>query len=167
MEMAASVFNLLSPVPASNIDSPPIQQAQEIEHDLEGKTVKELKRIIRERKVVTKKKRKSDMISAILRHNAVPPDAQSRVGRQLLLAPRVDGDIHHAHYKEHYNSIDQHDRYWYQLECQHPISQWRAKFILSVLQSSMINSWILFKYFGGLGLREYREEIIKSIFEFK
>ena len=61
----------------------------------------------------------------------------------VLRASSKTDAAHHDHYLSMFNAIDVHDRFWYDIPEYHFFRHWEAKYIFSILNSGLINLWVL------------------------
>jgi hypothetical protein len=76
-----------------------------------------------------------------------PPAAQrDRQNSVLQAAPtaiHTSTPPHHMLYREHFNGVDLHDRYWYRFSFCFRCNNWRTKMLLSLFGSAVVNAWVL------------------------
>lgn len=48
----------------------------------------------------------------------------------------------HDFYRDHFNLIDLHDRYWYRAQDSHHNHSWKSKLLLGNMKIAMINAWV-------------------------
>ncbi len=171
-EMAHSIATLGNPVvpsPAAVIGGEELLQSQvhpEYSHEqLAAMTVPELTQILKDKQIRCKKKKKNDLVEAIKRVQLIPADLGQLMYEQLQDSSRSRGGVHHDFYRDYFNSVDRHDYHWYSLKTVHTVVEWRSKLIFSILQSSMVNAWVLYCHQKRVTLIEFREAIIRAIFD--
>lgn len=97
------------------------------------------------------------MENIITHQNQQPTSAI--IEEQLKTGSVKTDPLHHSHYRATFNAIDLMDRYWYDLQQHHTIHKWQAKYIISVLQVGIINSWTCAKFYEDISLLEWYEKL--------
>jgi len=128
---------------------------------LQQKTVEELQQMAKEKNIKVSG-RKTDIIKGILKAVSISSSAVNTVKTELLGSSK-DHPIHHLHYRQSFNPIDIHDRSWNRLQNQHTVTNWKAKFTMGLLQSSLINSWVLHLHIENIRLLPFAECVARSI----
>ena len=159
-ELARSIASAINPHIANS------SQSIMVDENFVSMTIAALKAYVKDNNIKCKRRKKEDYLVAITRAQQITNDDSADLFRSLQSSARMGGDHHHAFYKKVFNGIDMHDKRWYELRYQHTITKWNTKLILSILQSCMINAWVLYKFNGpNVSLTEFRETIIRSIFD--
>jgi len=114
---------------------------------LEQKTVKELQSIARDLHLKPKSQTKKDIIASIRDARAISSTKLESMKRNLGEGRRRSGRTLHDEYVNVFNSIDIHDKRWYQFQNHHTISTWRAKFAMSLLYCGVINSAVIYCHY--------------------
>jgi len=115
-------------------------------NELQTKKVQELSQIARNlglKPQTTKKK----IIEQIQRAKRGQETDFSLIKKQLTESSRQEMGIQHDLYRQYFNVVDLHDKYWYKIQCKHRINDWVPKLIISLLYTGLINSWSIFRSF--------------------
>ena len=162
--------NLQPPVAATNAIVPamtppdaavvPLSRA-----DLMKKKVDELKVILRQKNLKSPTK-KAEMVDLLLRANNVKSNELEEAKRKLVAAKTTIIAPHHSHYRNTFNAIDLHDRFWNKRQDHHALRFWRSKFIISLLQSGMINAWVLCSQSTPITFETYCQSLTQKLFDF-
>lgn len=129
-------------LPAQNGDAQPQQE------DLKKKTVPQLKELGKQlglNKLGSMKK--PELVQRIGEAQAIRQDAIETVKRDLEAGSRGGTQFLHTQYVQTFNGIDLHDRTWYALQNHHAIVHWRAKFVMGLMMSGVVNAAIVYKFF--------------------
>ena len=137
---APSQVHALSQAPAPSI--PPQDDEKKARQQLEGKKIPELKVMLKELRAKIPGK-KPQMIDTILKLQRLPTANIDRARASLTSGSRRGEGFVHQHYRRWFNGVDLHDRYWNRRQDHHTIKSWRAKFVFSLFQSSIVNGWVL------------------------
>jgi len=70
---------------------------------------------------------------------------------------------HHQFYRNNFNYVDIHDRYWYQHHYKFHTHHWRTKMIMGIMGVGLINSWTLFCEKSAISYSEYRKDLSNSL----
>jgi len=69
----------------------------------------------------------------------------------------------HTVYKQYFNIIDVHDKFWYCYHYGFDVRHWRTKVIMGIMMTSLINAWCLYCEKSKISLLEFRDGIILSL----
>ncbi len=132
------------------------------EEELKSKTMQELNTIC-QTKYHKKGKRKSESISIIMDgQNITQSDIEGMRGRLSTEHQQIP-TLHHQHYRDTFNFVDLHDRWWNELQMNHTIISWRSKFIISILETGLINAFVLYRHLKNVDLLEFCKQIAIDI----
>jgi len=122
-------------------------------------TVAKLNSVARDLGVRKARKKKDELIQAILK-------AQNITGRELVefkaLLKEAEKPVpapQHEKYHDHFNAIDIHDKRWNYLQNHHVVRDWTAKFVLSLMQTGIVNSWTVQRSFEEVSFQDFLNEL--------
>lgn len=110
------------------------------------------------------------LVESILKAQEQSKEEIESLLKTLADSVRKDTAPQHQYYRDNFNSIDLHDRYHSDMQCHHKITGWEPKFIVSILETSFVNS---FAIHGPSNLtfiqfcNSIAEEIINPEFKFE
>lgn len=133
------------------------QGRQFLEEELRRMKVGELKEIIKRKGLAVGKK--EQMIHGILVAQELDQAAIRERIEKLKKGGKMTKPIHHEYYRDHFNSVDIHDGYWYSLQGNHRIVKWQAKFVVSLLEIAIINAFALGKRHGKETVAKFRDDM--------
>jgi len=115
--------------------------------DLQNLKNEELVSMIRKARwaKVSKASSKAEMINIIIRSQVQSLKKKKSLQFALEKGNRKEQAPHHTHYKASFNSIDLHDRHWNALQGEQVLRSWKAKMIVSLLQTGFVNTWSIFR----------------------
>jgi len=115
--------------------------------DLQTLKNEELVSIIRKARwaKVSKATPKAEMINIVMRSQVQSLKKKKSLQFALEKGNRKEQAPHHTHYKASFNSIDLHDRHWNALQGEQVLRSWKAKMIISLLQTGFVNTWSIFR----------------------
>jgi len=61
----------------------------------------------------------------------------------------------HSFYKDHFNGVDLHDRYWYKLAYSYQIRDWTTVYFFALLKVALINVYVLHRELDNVDLPNY------------
>jgi len=131
------------PALSSSQQVPNLVQKLYTEKDLEEMNMNGLREICRLRKL-KKGKRKKDFVNVILQGQTIRTNVLDDLKKLLRSSSHKTSPPHHGYYKDYFNGVDLHDRFFYKQRSHHSIRNWEPKFIWSILQVGLNNSWALF-----------------------
>ena len=105
---------------------------------------KELAQVGKDIGVPNPQQNKSSQIAAILAFQAISPLQIDLFKSSFSSSSCKENGPHHDLYRDQFNSIDLHDQCWYKLQGNYKVRNWRAKFILSILEVGLVNSYALY-----------------------
>lgn len=126
--------------------------------------VTQLSKIAKERGVKHGKLKK-DLIQNLLKDQQISQTDVICAKKSLESATSSQTPLHHEYYRRNFNAIDLIDKAWYSLQNHHTIQEWESKYIISVLQLGILNSWTLFKFFENVSLLEFYEKLAKDLLD--
>jgi len=138
-----------------------LRTARVPELDLDQKRVPELQEICRSMRLPTSGVR-ADLIGRIRDAQQVTEERVKAVDQQLKSGAHPGAAPHHAHYRQWFNGVDLQDAKWYSMQSPHPIHNWRAKFIISVLEVGMVNCFALSDQTEGPFL-DFIDDLVKQL----
>jgi len=114
-------------------------------------------------------KRKAELIST-MEYILNPSETEDTQLRQLLhniSNTKFDTEAkQHQLYREKFNAVDLHDRYWYKLPYNYQVkSSWKAAYLFAVMKIALINSWVLHNELSRMELKEYLLKIVAFLLE--
>jgi hypothetical protein len=117
--------------------------------DLDKMPVKNIVRIIRDAgwRKVSDNDGKPALVEIVLKSQSLPANATTGLQIKLEHSIGASNPIPHVHYKQVFNGVDLHDRHWNEIQGHHTIRRWESKYIISVLQTFFVNSFVCFKIF--------------------
>merc|ERR1712003_131499 len=76
-----------------------------------------------------------------------------------------DGLPHlHIYDREHFNSVDLHDKFYHSCRYYFGVNSWRAKLLVIVLDSAVVNEWVLFQEGNhSLEFPVFRERVVSIL----
>ena len=86
------------------------------------------------------------MITSIIHDQDILDGQMSEFKAQLNESAVPNNGGPHNHYKDMFNAIYLHDRWYFQLQDNHSVEHWKPEFILSILDDSLINSFVLYRH---------------------
>lgn len=122
-------------------------------------TVKQLSVVAKDLGIKSSGKKRKDLLEDIKEAKKLKEDQVQVVLDELDASPSNTQPAHHEMYKKHFNGIDLHDKMWYKLQNHHSIYSWRAKYTLSLLQSSLVNSFIVYRHFEEIHFLKFCERL--------
>ena len=123
--------------------------------DLEKKTAKELQEIARGLQLKAAGQTKQDLVIRIRQARTISSSQRNSTKEALEQGRKKEGRALHQKYKQVFNSIDQHDSKWYDVQNHHDIHNWRAKFVMSLMISGVVNASVVFRHFEELSLKHF------------
>jgi len=123
--------------------------------DLKGKKLPELRTIAKGLNIRTGGKKRSEVATAITERRTIKQGDVARVTRELDSSASAEQGELHKKYRESFNAIDLHDKQWYAIEGHHSVHSWRAKFVLSLLQSGVVNAWVVMKHREQIAIGDF------------
>jgi len=121
--------------------------AGESNDDLVSLTVPELQVIAKDLNLRVGSKPKAQLLNEIRQARAVKGNEIEAAKTELESGRRRGSRALHDKYVNVFNSVDHHDRRWYDLQNHHDIQNWRAKFTLSLLISGVVNAGVMYTHF--------------------
>ena len=122
-------------------------QPQEQGDDLEKKTVKQLQEIARGLRLKVAGQSKPELVTRIRLARTITANERSATKEALQQGRKKEGRALHNKYKQVFNSIDHHDAKWYDIQNHHDIHHWKAKFVISLLISGVVNASVIYSHF--------------------
>ena len=122
-------------------------QPQEQGDDLEKKTVKQLQEIARGLRLKVAGQSKPELVTRIRLARTITANERSATKEALQQGRKKEGRALHNKYKQVFNSIDHHDAKWYDIQNHHDIHHWKAKFVMSLLISGVVNASVIYSHF--------------------
>jgi hypothetical protein len=98
---------------------------------------------------------------ALRLQNVIYPTASQKTIQQFDKSKWQEPPIHHQHYRNHFNAVDQHNKNWYRFSYTYGINCWRTKLLLSVLTCATISAWVLYSESDQIALDVFRRELVK------
>lgn len=135
------------------------QNQPDPDQDLDKMTVKQLSVVAKDLGIKSSGKKRKDLLEDIKEAKKLKEDQVQVVLDELDASPSNTQPAHHEMYKKHFNGIDLHDKMWYKLQNHHSIYSWRAKYTLSLLQSSLVNSFIVYRHFEEIHFLKFCERL--------
>jgi hypothetical protein len=89
--------------------------------------------------------------------------AQDDVFSQAARYTHTSHPSHHQFYRDHFNGVDLHNRFWYQFHFSFRVKHWRTKMLLSVFESAVTNSWVLACEDSQLELAVFRAALFQHL----
>lgn len=132
--------------------------------ELEAMKGRDIKEIL-EGKGLGKGGRKSDQIQRIINNQDVNEEDVRNVLENLRRSGREGEALHHKYYRRNFNSVDLHDGYFYSLQGKHRINQWKAKFVVSLLEVGLINAFALGKRGKRDTISKFRDDLTNRVLE--
>jgi len=72
--------------------------------------------------------------------------------------------LQHQFYRQYFNAIDCHDRYWYKLPYNYQVkSNWKTVYLFCILKVGLINTWVLHNELVRIDLKDYLIDIAKYL----
>jgi len=62
---------------------------------------------------------------------------------------------HHSLYRDKFNGVDLHDRYWYKLNYNYQVKNWHTVYAFCLFKVGVINSWVIFNELKRIDMDEY------------
>jgi len=130
-------------------------------------TVKQLKEICNQNKIKPKRLKKDPLIRLMV-ERLNPKNESLYLRTQSDLDSHIHNGfpVHHNFYKENFNTIDIHNRYWYQFQYKFQTKHWRTKMFFGLLGVAVVNSFTLWNEKERTDQLTYRECIIESLIEY-
>ena len=131
------------------------------DHDpeLENMTLKDLVIKAKEFGVKSAGKRKEKLLQDVIEAKKLKEDKVQIILNELSSSSNTTKAPHHSMYKSRFNGVDLHDKMWYKLQNHHSIYSWRAKFTLGIIQSGLINSYVVYKHLNEIHFLKYCEQL--------
>lgn len=156
-----------SPRTFSSISSPqmstPETASDQVDTAFDKMSLEQLRARARDLGLKAAGKRKAELQEDLREARNTGQDRVAAMLRDLEEAPSDNEPAHHQKYREGFNAIDLHDGYWYDLQNHHYPTHWKPKFILSLLQSGLVNSWVAYRHFERIRLLQFYEGLAKDI----
>jgi len=124
-----------------------------------GKTKAELTVIAKALGLRTGNKNKDDILHDIIECQQISKEKITQFRASLKSSSASRTPPHHSKYREAFNGIDLHDRKWNDLQNHHTVKDWRAKFVFSLLQSGIVNAWVVQRHFEEITFSKYLDEL--------
>ena len=128
--------------------------------ELLKKSIKELQSMAKDLKIKSTG-RKDELVQALISAYQIKADKLALTKQQLRKSGTINA-IQHDHYRRTFNAIDLHDRHWNLLQNHHTINSWKAKFVLSLLQSGLVNAFVIQKHFENISLLEFAQKVASA-----
>jgi len=92
-------------------------------------------------------------------------DVLEELKKKLISSLHTTSPSHHEYYRAHFNAVDLNDRYFYKQQNHHAIRNWEPKFIWSILQIGLNNSWSLFCTIQDVEFLDYCESLARKLID--
>ena len=142
-----------------HVNAPPDQYTEE---EVKKMTVTQLKEVAKTIGV-SSKGNKQVLLKHVLGRIKLDARAVNRLSQALSAGSSPSSPPHHDHYRATFNSIDAHDKYYYEMKNPHHVMKWRPKFILSVLESAVINAFVIRRHYTATNLTDFCHELCQEI----
>ena len=111
---------------------------------------------------------KPSLASDISNALSIPDQTVQQLEADLKTSASQQFDpFHHHHYRKHFNGVDLQDRYFYALQHRsNTLRNWRAKFIVSLLEMGIVNAFSLHSEFTSLTFKQFRTSLSSSLLSF-
>lgn len=123
--------------------------------DPDRRKVPELRLLARDLGIRTGSLTKPELIAKITEARAITGQELEAMRTSLKAASKGGPRLLHDKYVSVFNGVDLHDRHWYAAQNHHSVHSWRAKFVLSLLISGVINTWVVYKHFEDISLIDF------------
>lgn len=138
----------VAPPPASSSSASSSSAAvQPPQDDFGSKTVPQLAEIAKRMGIKVGGLRKEAVLIAIRNASAISGSKVESTKRDIQAGVLGGDRALHNKYTSTFNSIDQHDRKWYDVQNHHDINRWEAKFTMCLLISGVINASVVYSHF--------------------
>jgi hypothetical protein len=86
-------------------------------------------------------KGKAKLAEDILSAHGVTQDQLTSFQTRMKESKRSGPAAQHVKYRENFNAVDLHDKRWNFVQNHHTLKRWEGKFVMSLLQTGMVNAW--------------------------
>ena len=108
--------------------------------------------------------RKAGLVERIIAREFIAQDEIAAFQDALIASPTPHADAHaHHHYKRTFNSVDRHDSKWYDMQSHHHVREWASKLIISILESSLVNSFVVFSFHHPITFSDFCSQLARAI----
>jgi len=128
--------------------------------ELNSKTVKSLRDLCKQHNIRPGKRKKMDLALHIYQVLTNPERIPKRdtVLKELRKSFHTDAS-HHIFYRENFNAVDLHDRFWYSFNYNYIVKDWKQTYFFALFKMALINSWVIYNEKERVKLLEFLEEV--------
>ncbi len=130
--------------------------------------MKQLRDIARSEGVIATGRTKNKLSQRIQR--VCNPSAEQMTQQQLILrvfdeTHFTNTPIHHRAYRANFNAVDKHNKLWYQFNYKFRLQNWRAKFVLSLMETAVLNAFVLSNFSRRTDLKDFRNSLVNKLLQ--